>query len=152
MRIFQNISIENAFTNKAKNIRGFVITYEACVHSQSSQSQRSRRGRDGQLSRYWRVVITRTRCLQGRAGVQCRVWPVPGSLTLEGSDVGDRGVCWAGWAGLGWAGLLGRSGRRGFLGRKWPAIAAAWRTATLACVGTGGNFVTIFFDVNLNTS
>ena len=25
-----------------------------------------------------------------------------GSLTLEGSDVGDRGVC---WAGLGWAGL-----------------------------------------------
>ena len=38
-----------------------------------------------------------------------------GSLTLEGSDVGDRGVC---WAGLGWAGLLGRSGRRGFLGRK----------------------------------
>ena len=30
-----------------------------------------------------------------------------GSLTLEGSDVGDRGVCWAGlgWAGLDWAGL-----------------------------------------------
>ena len=52
MRIFQNISIENAFTNKAKNIRGFVITSEACVHGQSSQSQRSRRDRDGQLSRY----------------------------------------------------------------------------------------------------
>ena len=27
-----------------------------------------------------------------------------GSLTLEGSDVGDRGVCWAGLA-AGWAGL-----------------------------------------------
>ena len=50
---------------------------------------------------------------QGRAGyrgglvssVVCGA--LAGSLTLEGSDVGDRGVCWAGlgWAGLGWAGL-----------------------------------------------
>ena len=32
-----------------------------------------------------------------------------GSLTLEGSDVGDRGVC---WAGLGWAGWAA--------GKIWP--------------------------------
>ena len=83
-----------------------------------------------------------------------------GSLTLEGSDVGDRGVCWAGlgWAGLGWTGLDLAAGKI------WPERIsrkevtsdsrglAHWRTATLACVGTGGNFVTIFFDVNLNTS
>ena len=40
--------------------------------------------------------------LQGRAGVLCGA--AAGSLTLEGSDVGDKGsVLAGGWAGLGWA-------------------------------------------------
>ena len=45
--------------------------------------------------------------LQGRAGVLRGA--AAGSLTLEGSDVGDKGSV-LGWAGLGWAGWAGLAG------------------------------------------
>ena len=65
------------------------------------------------------------------------------------SEIGEcAGLGWAGWAaGKIWPERISRkevtSDSRGL---------AHCSTATLAFVGTGGNFVTIFFDVNLNTS